>query len=336
MSCALDPRFGMPALTEELTNSVTVDGCNSRQAMQWNEALQSLKSGHDLEAALDKVADSELVAAITYATAEFISKLDRQFSLRLSKGDIEWPAAGFFKRIVDTLPPSDSTLHVLTPNYDTLFEHSCDYHSIPYTTGFCGGIQRDLDWARAAQSMQYKRNVMQGSRMRTVTKYRKHIRVYKVHGSLNLFFHNNVLVENNSWMWDAPGFASRVMITPGLSKFRELQIHRRELLASADAAIDKASRFLFLGYGFNDNHLESYISRKLIDHSCKGLIVTRDSNVRIESLLDRADNLWLVCKIPEEDACGTRIFNRQYADWLRLPGKQLWDISKFTVELIGG
>lgn len=336
MSCALDSRFGMPALTSALAKSVIVDKHNSQQIVQWNEALESLRSGSDLETALDHVTDPQLVHTITSATADFISELDRQFALQVSNGEVEWPAAGFFKRMVDTLPPSDSTLHVLTPNYDTLFEHSCDVQSIPYTTGFCGGVQRTIDWPGASRSMQYTHRVMQRGRLRTVTKDRKHIRLYKVHGSLNLFFHNNTVIENNSWMWDAPDFASRVMITPGLSKFQTLQSYRQELLASADVAIGQASRFFFLGYGFNDIHLESYINRKLIEHSCRGLIVTKDSNVRIESLLERSKNLWLICKIPGHDEHGTRIFNRQYTDWLILPDKRLWDIATFTAELLGG
>ncbi len=336
MSCAVDSRFGMPALTSELKGSVIVDSYNHQQSMQWNEALESLNSGNDLETALDHVTDPQLVHTITSATANFISGLDRKFALQVYQGEVEWPAMVFFKRLVETLPSSDSALHVLTPNYDTLFEHSCDAHSIQYTTGFCGGIHRTIDWPRAIRSMQYTRRVTQRRRIRSVTKDRKHIRLYKVHGSLNLFFHNNTVVENNAWMWDAPDFTSRVMITPGLSKFQTLQNYRRELLTSADEAIDQANRFFFLGYGFNDSHLEAYINRKLAENSCKGVIVTRDLNVRIESLLRRSENLWLVCKASGDGENGTRIFNRQYADWLILPDKRLWDIATFTTEILGG
>ena len=169
-----------------------------------------------------------------------------------------------------------------------------------------------------------------------IYKPRKHVRLYKVHGSLNFFFYRNIVVENNAWMWDAPSFSNRVMITPGLSKYQTLQNYRQELLKYADAEIDKANHFLFLGYGFNDTHLEAYIRQKLITQACKGLIVTKDSNLRIESLLAEAANLWLVCKAQEDDADGTRIFNKQYAGWLSLPTKKLWDISTFTTEILGG
>jgi DNA-binding LacI/PurR family transcriptional regulator len=136
--------------------------------------------------------------------------------------------------------------------------------------------------------------------------------------------------------WNAPDFTERVIITPGLSKYQKLQLYRQELLQSADAAIDKANHFLFLGYGFNDNHLDEYIRRKLIMQSCNGLIVTRDSNPRIKALLLEADNLWLVCKDDDGMSEGTRIFNKKYSDCLRLPAKRLWDIYEFTTQILGG
>ena len=104
----------------------------------------------------------------------------------------------------------------------------------------------------------------------------------------------------------------------------------------ADAAIDAATHFLFLGYGFNDNHLDEYIRRKLITQGCRGLIVTRDSNPRIEALLAEARNLWLVCKSEEANSEGSRIFNGQYSNWLQVPEKRLWNVREFASNILGG
>ena len=170
--------------------------------------------------------------------------------------------------------------------------------------------------------------------MTTVYKHKKHVCLYKVYGSLNYFFHRDAVIENNAWMWYPPDYAERVMITPGLSKYQTLQKYRQELLQSADAAIDRATHFLFLGYGFNDSHLEEYIKRKLIAQACNGLIITRDSNPRIESLLKEANNLWLVCKLADKGSNGSRIYNKQYSDWLMLPHKNIWDIREFMKQCV--
>ena len=335
MSCALDIRFGMPALKDKLPLKVVLNPQDTEQVRQWTTVLESLQNGNDLENALDNVTDSALLQRIMSATGQIISCIDREYALQIANSEARWPATAFFKRLVDTLPEGDRVLHVLTPNYDTLFEHACDSAGILYTSGFFGGLERQINWSAVNQSMLQSQKVTQGRRFKWSYKNRNHVRLYKVHGSLNLFFHRNTVVENNAWMWDAPEFSNRVMITPGLSKHEMLQNYRQELLRPADEAIDMANRFLFLGYGFNDSHLEAYIKQKLITQACKGLVVTRDSNPRIESLLEQAQNLWLVCKTQENGTDGTRIFNKQYADWLVLPTKMLWDIETFTTQVLG-
>ena len=335
MSCALDSQFGMPALKDELFKNLAPDSEMPEHVLQWKKVIESLENDNDLETALDDVTDSLLLKKITCVTSRFVSSIDREYALRIAKDEMTWPATGFFRRLVDKLPEGDPILHVLTPNYDTLFEHAADAVGISYTSGFHGGLERRPDWGAVSQSLWLPQKVALGRRFKTILKQRKHVRLYKVHGSLNLFFHRNVVVENNAWMWDAPDFSTRVIITPGISKYQTLQKYRQELLKSADAAIDKANRFLFLGYGFNDTHLEAYIEQKLIAQGCRGLIVTRDSNSRIESLLSKSANLWLVCKAQEDDTDGTRIFNKQFAGWLDLPTKRLWDINTFTTEVLG-
>lgn len=335
MSCALDTRFGMPSLKDELAANVFPEPQDSEQVQQWNMVMESLQKGYDLETALNNVASATLLQKIMSATGRIISSIDREYALQISNCDVKWPATAFFKRLVDTLPESDRVLHVLTPNYDTLFEHACDSVGILYTSGFFGGLERQIDWSAVNRSMLQIQKVTRGRRLENNYQNRNHVRLYKVHGSLNLFFHRNTVVENNAWMWDAPDFSDRVMITPGLSKHEMLQNYRQELLKPADDAIDKSHRFLFIGYGFNDSHLEAYIKQKLITQACKGLIVTRDSNPRIESLLQQAQNLWLVCKTQEDSFEGTRIFNKQYADWLVLPTRRFWDIETFTTEILG-
>ena len=334
MSCALDTRFGMGALKEALEQNVVPD--SRPQQMQWTKVIESLRDCKDLETALDGVTDSSLLRKVTYATGQFVSSIDREFALQIAERKTTWPATRLFQRLVDRPSEGDRILHVLTPNYDTLFEHACDAFDILYTTGFFGGLARRINWKAVDLSLRSAQKTVHGKRVKVNYKRRNHVRLYKVHGSLNFFFHRNALVENNAWMWNPPDFANRVIITPGLSKYKTLQDYRQELLHRADEAINKANQFLFLGYGFNDSHLQSYITQKLITQACKGLIVTKDSNPNIESLLDQAPNLWLVCNAQDAEVDGTRIYNKQYAGWLDLPKQNLWDIRYFTTEIFGG
>jgi hypothetical protein len=336
MSCALDTKFGMHALQDELLLRMKEHSLNEEQNRQWEQVEQSLEDGLDLESSLDSVTDSDLLKLITKVTGNFIASIDRKYAFSIANGEVEWPAISLIKRMVETLPEGDPILHVLTPNYDMLFEYTCDCFRIPYTNGFTGGVERSTDWDAVNRSLLIPQKTVYGKRNKTVYKTQKHIRLYKVHGSLNYFFHRGNVVENNAWMWDPPNYALRVIITPGLSKYETLHRYRQELLKSADLAIDRSNHFLFLGYGFNDKHLEEYIKRKLVDQSCMGLIVTRDSNPRIESLLFEASNLWLICRLQEQGNDGTRIYNKQHSNWLNLPGRKIWDIQELTSFILGG
>src|SRR5690606_10867032 len=299
---------------------------------EWMGVAGCLQHGEDLENALNSVSNHELLRIVASITGEFVASLDRLFAYAIAQGHTEWPAIRLLNRILATLPDSDPILHVLTPNYDMLFEYSCDYSATPYTNGLFGGIERKEDWNAINRALTLPYRARRGSRIKTFYRPRKHIRLYKVHGSLNYFLHRGSIIENNAWMWDPPAFAERVMITPGLSKYQTLQRYRRELLQFADNAVESATHFLFLGYGFNDSHLEEYIKRKLVTQSAPGLIVTRDCNPRIESLLEEADNLWLVCKEVEGD--GSRIFNKRHSGWLSLSGQKLWDVRPFTNRIV--
>ncbi|MFZ5633734.1 MAG: SIR2 family protein [Bacillota bacterium] len=336
MSCALDNRFGMDALRDVLIHKMNEHRLRGTQQEEWNKVMHSLRRGADLESALNEVSDYALLQKITSITGCFVASVDREYAFRIANGEIEWPATSFLKRLVDRLPEGDRVLHVLTTNYDMLFEYACDRAGILYTNGFVGGVERRTDWDAVERTLLFPERFYQRGRIITTYKKRKHVRLYKVHGSLNYFFHQGAVIENNAWMWNPPDFAQRVMITPGLSKYETLQRYRQELLSKADTVIEREHHFLFLGYGFNDKHIEEYIKRKLVNQDCPGLIITRDSNPRIESLLSQAANLWLVCKSQEVNSNGTRIFNRRHANWVSLPEKVLWDISQFTKEVLGG
>lgn len=336
LSCALDSRFGMPALKDALLSDMNENELSDVQKQEWGNVKKNLQVKNDLENALNEVNSHELLRKIVDCTGRFISKLDKEHSYRIAMKESIWPGTLLIKKMVETLSEQDGILHVLTPNYDMLFEYACESANILYTNGFVGCLHKRIDWVSAARSLQYKDSIAHGKNsIRQIDKNKKHVRLYKVHGSLNYFYHDDELIENNSWMWEPPVFAQRVIITPGISKFEILQKYRQELLARADNAISEASSFLFLGYGFNDNHLEEYIKRKLITHASHGLIITRSINEKTIQLLHEAKNLWVICA-DNENSDNSKIYNSQYTDWLILPGLKIWDVHEFYSNILGG
>ena len=335
MSCAVDNKFGMASLEKHLLGKLAKGKLNPAQKTEWNSVIKSLNSGVDFESAMNSVNDDDLIAKIVNITGDFVSKLDYGHSQKILNGNESWPASTLFKKLVDGLPGTDRELHVATPNYDMLAEYAFSKAEIPYINGFYGGVVRYLDWKQSRSSITYSMKVLRGKTFKPFTKEKKHIALYKVHGSLNLFSRNDNLIENNALLYmPTPEGTERLIITPGISKNEKLHQFRKELLGKFDDAIEKHNLFLFLGFGFNDKQLNTHaILSKLKNQKCNGLIITKETNDRIEKLLGEAENLWLICCHSDS---GTHIKNKKYSAPLFLKNEELWKVDIFTKIILGG
>lgn len=334
MSCSLENKFGMGELKKELESKIPAKIVGKKeQESEWNKVLDALKKGKDFESSLNFVLDEELIRTIIEITGNLISNLDKQYMIEILKGSVVWSATEFFKKLVDGLPESDPTLSVITPNYDMLAEYAFEKKEIKYINGFSGSFIRKIDWDQSSKCVRHLEIKPYSKTFKTVKKIEKHIELHKVHGSLNAFYYNDEVVEVNTWLHDPPDFAERVIITPGISKYKRISEFRTELLKNADQVVKKKDAFIFIGYGFNDKHIEQYLRPKITKQGCPCLVITRDNNERIEEILNKSKNLWLICKQESNDF--TRIKNSAYTDWLNLENKRLWDISEFTKEIIG-
>ncbi len=333
MSCAVDNRFGMDSLKEHLLDKLTKAKLNNVQQTEWASVITSLNAGIDFETSMNSINNNDLINKIVIITGDFVSSLDYEFSQKILNSYDNWPASSVFKKLVDKLPGTDRELHVATSNYDMLAEYAFEKADIPYINGFYGGVIRKLNWEQSRRSITYVDKVPYGKKIKLVTREKKHVSLYKVHGSLNLFLTNDNLIENNALLYmPIPEGIERLIITPGIFKYEKLHKYRDELLTKFDDAIRKHNFFLFLGFGFNDNQLNTRtILDKLKNQKCNGLIITKETNERIDKLLDEAKNLWLICQSDTE----TSIKNKKYSAPLLLQNEELWKVDVFTKKILG-
>jgi hypothetical protein len=333
-SCAVDLNFGMGALEEHLKQSIpNNEKLSVQQKDAWQRVVNSLTNNSDFEAAMNSIQDEILLKEVIRETATHVAEVDRANSEKILNGSQSWSAIQLFKRLIDGLPEMDRTLHVATPNYDLLAEYAFAQAGIPYSTGFWGGVMRKLDWYQAERQITYIDKVPAGRKIQNITRLKKHIRLYKVHGSLNTFCIDGQCIETDLWIRECPEDIKRLIITPGSSKYERLHENRDTLLSEYDKAVRHHRSFLFLGFGFNDKQLvENEIGKKLEAQS-PALVITRDWNQRIQDILENSTNTWLICK--HQDNESTRIFNRKYQNWLELPDKQLWCFDQFATEIMG-
>lgn len=331
-SCAMDIRFGMGALREELIKTITPESLSPVQKRQWESVLSNLSKSGDLETAMNKISDKVLLDRVINITGGFVASVDSEYSYKILSGDSKWPAINLIKKLLGSLTPDCPYLPILTPNYDMLFEYACCKEQIPYTNGYVGGIVKAQHWKTAIQRFVVEKKRLVKSKYKTIKTLSNHIRLFKVHGSLNLFDLGNRVIENDSWMWKPPSSVRRMIITPGLSKYEVAHRYRTELLSQADEEIQKASSFLFLGYGFNDNHLDNSIKNKIVNENCNCLIITKDINANILDLANSASSVWVVSKGAELN--GTTIYNQNYRP-LQIKSMDLWDFVVFASTILG-
>jgi len=330
MSIAVNNIFGMDALKENLLNKIPRYSLNKTQKQEWDKLKNSLINGDEFESSMNNIKDDNLISYIVEQTGIFIAEQDFIYSQKILTGEIIWTASTLFNKLVNGF----RELHVATPNYDMLAESAFFKNEILYINGFWGGFNRSLDWEQSKRAITYVNKTVNGKKQKLITRVKKHISFYKVHGSLNLFLLNGSIIENNSWIYNKPNGIERLIITPGISKYEKLHKFRSELLGKYDNAIEKHNFFLFLGFGFNDNQLNTNtILNKLKNKNSNGLIITKNSNSKIEALLKKSKNLWLICSTKDNN--GTIIKNGKFAKELILSDKELWKIDIFTRRILG-
>lgn len=335
-SMAVDQKFGMAALTEELSRKMPAIVFSNKDLENLWDNIKKKINNIGLEKALDGIDNEELISAIIKVTGDFIARIDaknkKKSLLNVFPG---FPMEKFLLKLVGALSPLNPALNVITPNYDLLIEHICDRINIPYCTGFKGGITKYYDWNVAEKKMYYTTYITKREKQRKVERTKKHIKLHKVHGSLNWFWHNDQIVEDNSLTYDKECCLKRAIITPGDTKISEAFMKYRDFFTRADSAVANDDAYIFAGYGFNDIHIEKEIDRHLKINGKYGVIITKELSDKAKNLINTADNLWAVFQDPDNSA-NTLIKNRKYNNHLIVENSDLWKIDKFTDIILGG
>lgn len=154
-------------------------------------------------------------------------------------------------------------LNIVTTNYDLLLEYTIGYHQIPYTTGFRGSELTSFN----------KDNY----------KEKDCVNILKVHGSINWAEINGETrqLSNYSLVEDY----IPVIITPGKNKYQNAFCEPyRDIIAKSDDVIRKASCFIAVGFGFNDEHLTPVVRQRIKDGKPIVVITKRVSESTLSEL----------------------------------------------------
>lgn len=267
------------------------------------------KLGHidenaDLETELGKVDDSKI---------DEIRKIIRD---EVVKGDIaclkkSLKDTNYFEAIIKMMRkfynPDPQKIDIVTTNYDCVLEYALSKSNYNFTDGFTGRSLSKFNLKAFGE--------------------RKIINLIKVHGSLNWFSDEN----NDIFYLPCEHDSNRLkysMVLPAKNKYHETyQDPYRTLINKSDNAIEKASSFLVVGFGFNDEHLTPKIDNK-IKASTPIVIITKKATY---SCRGRLNNAGKYCLFEESDS-ETKVTFKKGKDsdqeTVRLKG-DYWKLDEF-------
>lgn len=314
LSCA-EGVPGMAALGHHLVTHIPAS-LSPEDTVIW-EHIHPLIGSLGLEAALLKYAPTaSLETAIVQSTGEFIAESEASIvaevfnkarTLRLTK-------------LIPHLLKPDSGLSIVTTNYDRLVELACEEAGIGVDTMFSGHFVAKLDphesyWSFCRQVRLVGKNVRYN--------FAKKAYVFKPHGSLD-WYHRDGEPVRFAGTLPLP----RLIITPGLNKFRSgyespFDKHREK----GNDAMDKARRFLIIGYGFNDDHLETHLTPR-IKSGVETLILTHTLSPKARQIA--LENKGVIAAEFHDKAgtIGTRFIIG--GDEVFYPGIDYWDLDGFV------
>ena len=244
----------------------------SRADPGWQQVVDALDSGDHLEAAMGKsILQPSTVEEIVAATAALISSKELEVFNQVLLGRRVLPFTVFAKHLFKAA----RKYHLITPNYDRLIELATEAAQVGVDSRFVGCLHGYSDPKRSADA--HRESYFQGKY--SLFRPCRCLCVYKPHGSMDWYDVGGTIVKCPVNIGKPP-----IIITPGASKYREsFRWAFDDQRAAGNRVAKAAKRFLFIGYGFNDDHLEEYL--------CPGLRLTKPSVIIAKDLSANAQKV---------------------------------------------
>lgn len=308
---------GMPALATHLVSHA--GSLTGADAKRWSQIKTVIDAGEGLEAALLKHAPTAALEVwIAQRTAELLMPREREVMGAVVRGERTLRLTTFLNKILK--PPTG--LPILTPNYDRLIEVACEMAGFHVDTTAVGHYAGAFDHKQSC--MGSCRGILSRGRTPFLDYFPRAI-VLKPHGSFDWYQSGNA-PRRCSVDLDA----ERLIITPGINKYRAgynapFDKHRD----LANDYIKQASRLLVVGYGFNDDHLQTHLEKRIQDGT-PTLILNRTASAQVEKLAKGTP--LCVCLSKPAASKGVTMVTKGHR--FEHPGKDLWDLGVLTEELL--
>ena len=285
----------------------------------WSRIVDALSSDTDLESALlSNPPDEHIESAIVDLTSGLILDAEQQVIESVISGRRTLRFSLLLPQMVK--PPSG--IPIITTNYDRLLEVAVEQVGLEVNSLFVGHHFGRLDPVSAHFSLCKQVHNIKG---KAVLKFAEHVVLLKPHGSLDWYMNNGDPIRCSL---PVPG--RRLIITPGFNKYRggydrPFDSHRER----ANREIDKASRFLFIGYGFRDEHLQTHLEHEL-KKGKPALLISHGLTPPARRLINECGQMIALCAGAKNE--DTEVITQSGS--VVFPGLALWDLGVLVKEVL--
>jgi len=319
LSCA----EGLPGMSDLAKHLSTKLGqrISEEDKSLWQEIAPLLEEEGLESALLKKPPTATLEDAIVSMTGAWIAKKEQEVIVEVFTGKRELRLTKLIRQL---LKPS-SGLQIITTNYDRLVEVAVEETGLGADTMFTGRYFGTLN--EKESQMSFCRGFSKTKKSIRL-EYERRAIICKPHGSLDWYKRNNVPVSYAGDLHDLP----RLIITPGHNKFRNGYERPFDLhLQTANKIIDRAEKFLIIGYGFNDEHLETHLTPAIKSGKPTHMFAhTLTSNAKKMAM--KYSNITALEHSEEGGLNGTLLTYDRKQQFL--PNLGIWDIHQFVEEVL--
>lgn len=309
---------GMSALSNELQSKIPHLLSDPIDIKLWDKINKDLLDEVGLEQALHNTKPSPHIEDnIRKITANFIGNAEKKVLYEIIN-------ERKILRFVDYLGHftiRNDGLVVVTTNYDRLIEYACEYKGIRIDTLFIGRFLAHFAPEKSKYSFCEGLTKRPGKQRTAV--FAPKVTVLKPHGCLSWHMINGEPYSIPNYPLD-----DCLIITPGVNKYKEgysvpFDTHRTK----ANAAIDRAQRYIIIGYGFGDGHLETHLIQQL-NSGKPALLLTHSLSPRALELTRKCQHITAICS---DGADGSTIVTA--TSETSIPHINLWDLKSMLEEV---
>ncbi|OED82496.1 SIR2 family protein [Vibrio splendidus] len=298
---------GMWKLAEHLMASVDASDLSNNEQASWDNFCRRLRDKIDLETALHDVPLSqELTNRVVSETWKLLTPEDiTVFEGSLNNASL-FPLGKLLKHMFRS---TARELNIITPNYDRLAEYACEQENIHHYSGFSHGYR----------GHSVKKDYLSCSRQ---------VNIWKVHGSLGWFTNSNGVITSLSNVSEIPNGLSPLIVTPGIEKYRSTHKEPyKTIIHESDDVMDEATTYLCVGFGFNDEHIQTKLVNRCANNDASVIIITYELTKATKEFIENdSTNKYLA--IESYDGSKSKIYSSLFDSPVVVDG-EYWSLNGF-------